>query len=255
MDGCEHVGYDAAMHPHDSGAQTSQQPSPLATQGRAPRPGYQSSIPAAPAHDAGPDELASLLQRFPGFRIWREITRGRVRYVARSRRPGLNPHTVVTADIGELWAALGSSRDAGLVPTAWTSFSSRIQHPRSANLVPRGSQKYIRVDRPGISETTQVRCPSGLTLEVKDKPKVKVQVHRWLLPRALATNVPRPWTTSTRCSSASALVAWRTVTRLTPYCPASSCSAGRRAPAARRPSVMSARRSSATCCQSGRAAS
>jgi hypothetical protein len=47
-------------------------------------------------------DLAVLRSEFPGYRIWRELTPGRVRYVARSLRAGLNPHTVVTADISEL---------------------------------------------------------------------------------------------------------------------------------------------------------
>jgi O-methyltransferase involved in polyketide biosynthesis len=68
------------------------------------------------ANDAGPGELASLREEFPGFRIWRETTGERVRYVARSQRPGLNPHTVVTDDPAELRAALEPSRDTGLVP-------------------------------------------------------------------------------------------------------------------------------------------
>lgn len=61
--------------------------------------------PAAP-DDASPDRLPSLQEQFPGFRIWKEAIGERVRYVARSERPGLNPHTVVTDDIGELRAAL-----------------------------------------------------------------------------------------------------------------------------------------------------
>ena len=40
------------------------------------------------------------------FRIWREDIRGRVRYIARARRLDVNPHTVVTADVGELRAIL-----------------------------------------------------------------------------------------------------------------------------------------------------
>ena len=39
---------------------------------------------------------------YPGYRIWREITPGRDRYVVRSLLPGLSPHTVVTDDLGEL---------------------------------------------------------------------------------------------------------------------------------------------------------
>jgi hypothetical protein len=58
------------------------------------------------------DELASLRKDFPRFRIWRETIRDRVRYVARTKHPGLNPHTVVTDDLAELRAALEPSTDA-----------------------------------------------------------------------------------------------------------------------------------------------
>jgi hypothetical protein len=56
-----------------------------------------------------PDELACLREQFPGFRIWREETWGRIRYIARSQRTGLNPHTVVTDDFGELRTALDAA--------------------------------------------------------------------------------------------------------------------------------------------------
>lgn len=56
------------------------------------------------------DQIPGLLADFPCFRIWREQTCDRVRYVARSLHTGLNPHTVVTHDIGELRAALEPSR-------------------------------------------------------------------------------------------------------------------------------------------------
>jgi hypothetical protein len=59
----------------------------------------------------GPD-LASLRARFPCFRIWREHTFDRARYMARSLHPGLNPHTVLTDDFDELRAALEPSRHA-----------------------------------------------------------------------------------------------------------------------------------------------
>jgi O-methyltransferase involved in polyketide biosynthesis len=66
-------------------------------------------------HDDGPEggradasvyALDALREELPGFRIWREDNFGRVRYVARSQCTGLNPHTVVTADLGELRPAL-----------------------------------------------------------------------------------------------------------------------------------------------------
>ena len=63
-------------------------------------------MPPGPANHIAPGQLADLRKQFPGFRIWREMTGERSRYVARSARPGLNPHTVVTGDLGELRTAL-----------------------------------------------------------------------------------------------------------------------------------------------------
>lgn len=52
-------------------------------------------------------ELASMRQQFPQFRIWQEDTgRREPRFVARRRHPGINPHTVITADPAELRIAL-----------------------------------------------------------------------------------------------------------------------------------------------------
>jgi hypothetical protein len=60
-----------------------------------------------PDHDEELDaELAGLRTGFPQFRIWREISGNRTRYIARSLQPGARPHTLVTADPRELRAAL-----------------------------------------------------------------------------------------------------------------------------------------------------
>ena len=53
-------------------------------------------------------DLASLGDEFPGFRIWREVYGDRIRYIARRLSPGAGPHTVVTADKDELRAVLGN---------------------------------------------------------------------------------------------------------------------------------------------------
>jgi hypothetical protein len=127
MDGHEQVSYDAVMHPQDSGAQTSQQSSPQATRRATPRTDSPSATQPASTRDAEQGELADLREQFPGFRIWREITGERVRFVARRARPGLNPPTIVTADIGELRAALHPSRNAGLVRFSPTT-PSKIHH-------------------------------------------------------------------------------------------------------------------------------
>jgi len=84
-------------------------------------------------------ELAALREEFPAFRIWREITGDRVRFVARSRRPGLNPHTVVTPDLGELRNAL---------TPAWPDEGSRIAVPPAGPALARPTQGP-GPDRPG----------------------------------------------------------------------------------------------------------
>ena len=62
------------------------------------------------------EDLAALHADFPGFKIWEEYLPGRSRYVARSLRQGLGPHTVVTSDLGELRAALQTGELARVVP-------------------------------------------------------------------------------------------------------------------------------------------
>jgi hypothetical protein len=67
--------------------------------------------PLTPAGRSAQDDAARLDQLrtdFPDFDIAREIIRDRIRYVSRRRRPGVQPHTVVTADLEELRAALTS---------------------------------------------------------------------------------------------------------------------------------------------------
>jgi SAM-dependent methyltransferase len=59
--------------------------------------------------------LVGLRAVFPGFKIWEEYLPGRSRYVARSLRQGVGPHTVVTSDLGELRAALQSGELARVV--------------------------------------------------------------------------------------------------------------------------------------------
>jgi hypothetical protein len=63
-----------------------------------------------------PDGLAELQQQFPRFRIWQEFGLDRMRYVARRIVPGPGLHTVVTADVGELRAALSTGTTPGPEP-------------------------------------------------------------------------------------------------------------------------------------------
>jgi hypothetical protein len=63
-------------------------------------------------HHARQRELADLQQDFPGYRIWQEPMGEHIRLVAVRRHPGTGPHTMVTADLAELRAALDSSTPA-----------------------------------------------------------------------------------------------------------------------------------------------
>lgn len=58
------------------------------------------------------DELTVLRDEFPGYQIWQEQLPGRTRYVARRQHEGFGPHTVVTADVGELRQALAPAEQA-----------------------------------------------------------------------------------------------------------------------------------------------
>src|ERR1039457_6875513 len=84
MDGHGQVDYDAAMHPHDAGAQTPQLPGTPCN-----------GCGAEPAPDVLADGLVDLRARLPHFRIWQEVTGDRIRYVARRLHPGTGPHTEV----------------------------------------------------------------------------------------------------------------------------------------------------------------
>jgi hypothetical protein len=49
---------------------------------------------------------------FPGYQIDVELTMERPRYVARRTRPGPGPHTLITSDLAELRAELGTKLQA-----------------------------------------------------------------------------------------------------------------------------------------------
>ena len=51
----------------------------------------------SPSADTDDATLPALRADFPQFRIWRETTGNRTRYIARSLHRGIRPHTVVTA--------------------------------------------------------------------------------------------------------------------------------------------------------------
>src|ERR1700730_10878343 len=66
-----------------------------------------------------PDELASLREQFRGFRIWKEVIGERTRYIARRFDLEAHPHTAVTADLGELRAALSLGAEQQVAATPY----------------------------------------------------------------------------------------------------------------------------------------
>jgi hypothetical protein len=81
-----------------------------------PEPALSSATAQKPLTAEDPsgaaEKLAGLCREFPGFRIWREITGDRTRYIARSLHTGTSPHTVVTDDLGELRDVLRAAQTA-----------------------------------------------------------------------------------------------------------------------------------------------
>jgi hypothetical protein len=75
-------------------------------------------------------DLAAVRADYPGYRIWREITPGRQRYVVRSLLPGLNPHTVVTDDLSELRELLqpAGAPDLAAFTTATANIARMYAH-------------------------------------------------------------------------------------------------------------------------------
>ena len=75
------------------------------------------TIPAPTDTTTSPEalaELARLRAEFPTHLIGTETIPGRgVRYVARARQHEANPHTVLTADLPELRAALKAGQPQG----------------------------------------------------------------------------------------------------------------------------------------------
>jgi S-adenosyl methyltransferase len=72
------------------------------------------------------EDLAVLRAEFPAYKIWQEQMPGRVRYVACSRLNGVNPHTVITADIGELREALQPAPATGSSTAAFSAAEPNI---------------------------------------------------------------------------------------------------------------------------------
>jgi hypothetical protein len=103
-------------------------------------------------HPADAD-LAALRADFPQFRIWRELTGDRCRYVARRLHPGTTPHTIVTADLHELRSVLN---DAPAQSTATTAGALATGIPNVARMYAHwlGGKDSFAADRQAAETVT-----------------------------------------------------------------------------------------------------
>ena len=109
----------------------------------------ENSETAAAAH-----AIAALRADFPNYEIWREEDGGHVRYIAR----GQHPHTVVTADLGELRTALGgasaqspTARSPAASPVV-SRFDPAMPHPARMYAYWLGSKDHFPADRQAAHE-------------------------------------------------------------------------------------------------------
>jgi hypothetical protein len=117
------------------------------------------NVPEATETTTAAHALTALRADFPGHEIWREDDDGQIRYIARGR----HPHTVVTADLGELRAALSDA--SAQPPTAgrWTAspaasrFDPVTPHPARVYAYWLGSKDHYPADRRAAQEVASRR--------------------------------------------------------------------------------------------------
>jgi S-adenosyl methyltransferase len=115
---------------------------------------------AAPASH---DQLAALCEDFPQFRIWREITCDRTRYIARSLLPGTRPHTLVTPDPAELCAELSACSDQPHPASGQPfdpgprRFDPDVAHPARVYGYWLGGKDHFPADRRAAAEVASCR--------------------------------------------------------------------------------------------------
>jgi hypothetical protein len=117
------------------------------------------NVPEATETAAAAHALAALRADFPGHEIWREDDGGQVHYIAR----GQHPYTVVTADLGELRAALsGASAQSSAAGSRTASpAASRVDpavpHPARVYACWLGSKDHYPADRNAAQEVAACR--------------------------------------------------------------------------------------------------
>jgi S-adenosyl methyltransferase len=107
------------------------------------------NVPEATETATAAHALAALRADFPDHEIWPEDDGNQVRYVARGR----HPHTVVTADLGELRAALSDAcapspaAASGAASPAASRFDPAVPHPARVYACWLGSKDHYPADR------------------------------------------------------------------------------------------------------------
>lgn len=117
------------------------------------------NVPEATETATAAHALTALRADFPHHEIWREDDGGQIRYIAR----GQHPHTVVTADLGELRTALsGASAQPPaaarrtLSPAA-ARFDPAMPHPARVYAYWLGSKDHFPADRKAAEEVAAYR--------------------------------------------------------------------------------------------------
>jgi hypothetical protein len=119
------------------------------------------------------EDLAVLRAEFPAYEVWREETPGRVRYVARSRAPGVNPHTLITADMEELREVLRTAPKIDSGPSAFCPTEPNIARMYSYWL--QGKDHYS-ADRAAVGQILE-RFPEVANVARANRAFVTRAVH------------------------------------------------------------------------------
>ena len=117
------------------------------------------NVPEATETATAAHALTALRADFPDHEIWREDDGGQIRYIARGR----HPHTVVTADLGELRTALSDASAQPPTAAGWTlspaasRFDPAMPHPARVYAYWLGSKDHYPADRKAAQEVAARR--------------------------------------------------------------------------------------------------